>query len=78
MVYPSPKVIAYLKIALLYFLLPYLAYQAVRHWTGSPAASWVAAIVAVPAGVLLYVRLFERLKHGTWRRGGTAPGSAQK
>ncbi len=59
--------------AVFYFVVPYVAYQAVRHWTGSSAASWVAAILAVPVGVLLYVRLFERLKHGVWRRGGRPP-----
>jgi hypothetical protein len=62
--------VACLMLVLLYFAVPYPAYQAVRYWTGSPAASWVGAIVAVPAGVLLYVRLFERLKHGARHKGG--------
>ena len=49
--------------ALLYFAIPYLAFQAVLHWTGSLVASWVAAVVTIPVGVVVYVRLFEYLKH---------------
>jgi len=70
--------VACLMLVLLYFAVPYPAYQAVRYWTGSPAASWVGAIVAVPAGVLLYVRLFERLKHGARHKGGRPSAGARE
>jgi len=50
---------------LLYVGVPYVAYRIVWHWTGSSVASWAAAIAVIPVGVILYVRLFERLKHGS-------------
>lgn len=54
--------------ALLYLTVPYGAYRAVRYWTGSEVAAWAAAIVVIPIGVFVYAQLFERLKHGRWKR----------
>jgi hypothetical protein len=50
---------------LFYVAAPYMAYRIVFHWTGSAAASWAAATIMIPVGVFLYVRTFERLKHGS-------------
>lgn len=50
---------------LLYVAVPFIAYRAVWHWTGSAAAALGAVIVTIPAGVLLYARIFEHLKRGS-------------
>jgi len=57
-----------LVFALLYVALPYCAYRSVYQWTGSAIAGWVSAVLTIPVGVFVYVRLFERLKHGMTRR----------
>ena len=59
--------IALLLFVVFYMAVPYFVHQAVWHWTGSGTASWVAAILAIPLGVFLYVRVFEGLKHRQWR-----------
>jgi uncharacterized membrane protein len=45
------------------FAIPYLAFKAARHLTGSLSVAWVAALLMFPVGVVAYIRLFERLKH---------------
>lgn len=52
----------------LYVAVPYVAYRAVLQWTGSAAAAWVGALLLIPASAFIYVRVFERLRHGSWRR----------
>ena len=43
--------------------MPYAAYRAVYAVTDSSVAAWVAAILQIPVGVVLYVRVFEHLRH---------------
>jgi len=74
--------IALLLFVVFYIAAPYVVYRAVWHWTGSGTAAWAAAILAIPLGVFLYVRVFEGLKHRQRRaktgqeavkRSGTVP-----
>ena len=48
---------------LFYVAVPYIVYRVVWHWTNSAVVAWAAAIVAIPAGIALYARMFERWKH---------------
>jgi hypothetical protein len=47
----------------LYGLIPYCVYQVCP-----PTIRWVGAVASVPLGIFVYVRAFERLRHGR-RRG---------
>ncbi|MBY0503853.1 MAG: hypothetical protein K2X03_08080 [Bryobacteraceae bacterium] len=59
----NQEMIALLLFAVFYVALPNGVHRAVWRWTGSAEASWVAAILAIPLGSILYVRLFEGIKH---------------
>lgn len=49
-----------------YLVVPYATYLGVRYSTGSSTIAWIMAILAIPATIVVYTRLFERLRHGTW------------
>jgi hypothetical protein len=60
----------WLLYAVFFIAVPFAVHLAVLRLTNSSALSWVAAIIAILVSVFIYARLFERLKHGVWRRGG--------
>jgi hypothetical protein len=54
--------IALVLFGIFYVLVPYASYQLVFRLTGSSTWSWIAAVISVPAVILIYVRLFEAVK----------------
>lgn len=63
------SMIVWLTYGVVFVGVPYMAHEVAFRLTHSSAISWVAAVVSVPVFGVLYARLFERLKHGTWGRG---------
>jgi hypothetical protein len=49
-------------------LVPWITYGRVLSWTHSQVAAWLLAVLSIPSSAFVYLRVFERIKHGRWNR----------